>query len=379
MHSNRVRGVAVMLLVSVLLAGLPTRAAPATPTPTPSDAPHGLLGIQPPALTATSAFVVDLTTGVELYEQNVDTPVPPASTMKIVTALLARQMLTLDDQVTVEDGDLIDATIYSTMGLEAGDVISVGDLLRGLLIPSGGDAGNALARAAGVKLGASDDKAVGRFVDELNTYAARIGMRGSHFTNPIGEDDPNELSTARDLVRATQQLLDDQFLTQIVGTSSAVVHVGGPNARDLELHTSNELLGARGDVFGVKTGTEDTAGQCLILGYWRGDNRVIGVVLGSQDRYADMQALMDAIDAAYSWVALGIGAQSLGATDALAAQGLTFAVRRTIFMTRQQADGLAYQIDLSATSGDPAQRGVVIFKLGERVIGRLPVYSALPR
>jgi D-alanyl-D-alanine carboxypeptidase len=180
-------------------------------------------------------------------------------------------------------------------------------------------------------------------------------------------------------VRATQQLLDDQFLTQIVGTSSAVVHVGGPNARDLELHTSNELLGARGDVFGVKTGTEDTAGQCLILGYWRGDNRVIGVVLGSQDRYADMQALTDAIDAAYSWVALGIGAQSLGATDALAAQGLTFAVRRTIFMTRQQADRLAYQIDLSATSGDPAQRGVVIFKLGERVIGRLPVYSALPR
>src|SRR6476469_1876337 len=103
MHSNRVRGVAVMLLVSVLLAGLPTRAAPAAPTSAPSNAPHGLAGIQPPTLTATVTFAVDLTTGVELYEQNADIPVPPASTMKIVTALLARQMLTLDDQVTVED------------------------------------------------------------------------------------------------------------------------------------------------------------------------------------------------------------------------------------------------------------------------------------
>jgi D-alanyl-D-alanine carboxypeptidase len=230
-----------------------------------------------------------------------------------------------------------------------------------------------------MQLGAAGDQAVGRFVDELNAYAAKLGMRGSHFTNPIGEDDPRELSTARDLTRATQQLLNDQFLAQIVGTSSAVVHVGGPNARDLELHTSNELLGARGDVFGVKTGTEDTAGQCLILGYWRGDNRIIGVVLGSQDRYADMQALMDAIDAAYSWVALGIGAQSLGATNALAAEGLTFAVRRTLFVTREQSASLTYQLDLGTTSGDPAQRGVVIFKLGERVVGRLPVYSALPR
>ena len=299
--------------------------------------------------------------------------------MKIVTALVVRRTLDLTTQISVQGADLLDPTVYSTMGLEAGDVVSVADLLQGLLIPSGGDAGNALARATGTQLGAADDQAGARFVDELNAFAKQHDMAGSHFTNPIGADDPNELSTARDLVRATQLLLDDQFLTQIVGVESSVVHVGGPHARDVELHNSNQLLSARADVFGIKTGTEDTAGQCLILGYWRGDNRIIGVVLGSQDRYADMQALMDAIDAAYRWQTLGLGAPSLGATDALTAQGLTFAVRRTVFMRAEQAAALTYQIDPSATSGDPDQRGAVIFRLGERVVGRLPVYSTLPR
>jgi D-alanyl-D-alanine carboxypeptidase (penicillin-binding protein 5/6) len=378
----RLRWLTVTLLLGCLLsAALATSAAPGTPTAAvnAADAPHGLAGIQPPALSATAALAVDLTTGVELYEQNADTPAPPASTMKIVTALVARQTLQLDDQITVQDSDLIDPAIYSTMGLEAGDVVSVGDLLRGLLIPSGGDAGNALARAAGQRLGASDADGVARFVTELNTFAANAGLRDSRFTNPIGADDPNELSTARDLARATQLLLGDQFLTQTVETASQVVHVGGANPRDLELHNSNQLLGARDDVFGIKTGTEDTAGQCLILGYWRGDDQIISVVLGSQDRYADAQALMDAIDAAYRWEALGLGASSAGASDALAAQGLTFAVRRTVLMTQAQAAALTYQLDLNATSGDSTQRGVVIFRVGDRVVGRLPVYSTLPR
>jgi serine-type D-Ala-D-Ala carboxypeptidase (penicillin-binding protein 5/6) len=254
--------------------------------------------IQDQPLSAQVAYAVDLSTGAQLYDLNGDLPFAPASTMKIVTALLTRQLLDVDTTVTIEDRDLIDSTVYSTMGLEAGDEVSVGDLLRGLLIPSGGDAGMALARVGGEALGASRHDAVARFVDELNSFAVNAGMQNSHFSNPVGDDAPDELSTARDLVRATTLLLDDPLLTEIIQTAEAQVEVGGPDARTLDLINTNQLL-ARDDVFGVKTGSEDAAGQCLIAGFWRGDTRIITVVLGSADRYADTTALIDAIDAAY--------------------------------------------------------------------------------
>ena len=331
------------------------------------------MAIAAPPLTAPVAFAVDLTTGAELMNLNADTPALPASTMKIVTALVARELLALDTSVQIEQRDLLDPTVYSTMGLQAGDVVSVRDLLYGLLIPSGGDAANALARAGGLQLGASDDVAVARFMEELNAFAVRIGMTSSRFANPTGADDPNTATTARDLARAAARLIDDQVLYQIVGMPSATVRVGGPNGRDLPLTNTNQLL-AQDDVFGVKTGSEEGAGQCLIAGFWRGDNRILTVVLGSQDRYADTAAVMNAVDATWRWQALGQGARSLGASDELAAQGLTFLIRRTVLMTREQADALTYTIRL-----DPAatgrRRGVVVFVLGEREVARLPVYS----
>lgn len=297
-------GVLLVLVASVSVACGGAGLEPPTPTPTPipTATPLPVIAVRPAPLTARAAYAVDLTAGVQLFALNADVPVPPASTMKIVTALVTEELLAPDTEVTVDAGDLIDPSVYSTMGLEAGDIVSVEDLLRGLLIPSGGDAGMALARTGGLALGASPDRAVQRFVDELNAYAAAAGMTNTHFSNPVGDDAPDEMSTARDLARATQRLLDDPLLTDIVGTASATVRVTGPDERDIPLVNTNQLL-ARDDVFGVKTGSEDAAGQCLIAGFWRGNDRILTVVLGSADRYADTTALMDAIDAEYVPVA----------------------------------------------------------------------------
>lgn len=372
----RLAAAALLAALSLLYVVGPTVADPAPPPPMQ---PRAASAIAPPPLTAQVAFAADLTTGVELYDLNADTPVAPASTAKVVTALLVRQLLPLDAAITVRDSDLVDATIYSAMGLQAGDVVSVRDLLAGLLIPSGGDAANALARAGGLQLGAPDHDAIERFMQELNDYAQSIGMTSSHFSNPMGVDAPDEVTTARDLVRATQRLLADQTLAALVKTPGATVHVEGPNARDLPLTNTNQLL-ARDDVFGVKTGTEDEAGQCLITGFWRGDNQIITVVLGSQDRYADTQAMMDAIDAQYRWLALGIGATSLGATDDLAARGLTFMTRVTVLMSQEQAQAMTYELQLNDAESASGRRGVAIFRYGDREVMRLSVYSrsALP-
>jgi serine-type D-Ala-D-Ala carboxypeptidase (penicillin-binding protein 5/6) len=322
---------------------------------------------------ATAAFAVDLTTGVELFAHNADQPLPPASTMKVVTAIVALRVLSPDDTVVIEDEDLVDPETYSSMGLLTGDVVSVRVLLHGLLMQSGGDAALALARAAGMALDPDSISPVERFVAEMNVFAASIGMRHTHFTNPIGTDEPGlQHSSARDLVRATQVVLDDWLLTQIVGARSAMVELGGPNARVIELVTTNAFLD-RADVFGVKTGTEDLAGQCLIAGFWRGDNQIITVVLGSEDRYADTQALMDIIDSQYRWAALGIGTHSTGAADAISAMGLEFMVRRTIIMTAQQFDLLDWEL-IEHDRGFGTHAGVVRFSIEGREVARIPVY-----
>jgi serine-type D-Ala-D-Ala carboxypeptidase (penicillin-binding protein 5/6) len=321
---------------------------------------------------ARAAIAVDLSTGLELFAENADTRLPPASTMKVVTALVARSVLPLDEVVTIRESDLIDPTVFSVMTLEAGDTLTVRDLLYGLLMQSGGDAALALAREAGLRLQPGATDPVGVFLEHMRVYTASIGMTNSNFSNPVGYDEETQYTSARDLVRATEQLLRDQLLSRIVATQTAVVEVGGQRPRQIELFTSNLFL-ERDDVFGIKTGTDDLARQCLITGFWRGDNEIITVVLGSEERYADTQALVDWVDARYRWVAMGVGARSLGVADDLAAQGLRFMVRRTVVMTPEQADAMTWELVHDRPARDYRQ-GVVIFRTGDREVARLPVY-----
>ncbi|MCO5177058.1 MAG: serine hydrolase [Thermomicrobiales bacterium] len=366
------RRIIIPIVIALLIAS--TGVATARPNPASSGSPRSAALVGDVGLTAAGAIAVDLTTGIELYAVNADVSLPPASTAKIVTALVAIAILAPDQQVTIQASDLLDPTVYSTAGLIEGDVVSVHDLLFGVLLPSGGDAALAVARAAGLVLDPASADPVARFVDEMNAFAAAHGMTQSRFSNPVGMDDPaNNYASARDLVRATEALLSDQLLLAIVGTPSFTMTADGPNARSWDIYSSNQLV-TEDDVFGIKTGTEDAAGQCLITGFWRGDNRIVTVVLGSSDRYADTMQMMGAIDANYHWAALGIGTASAGATDALASEGLTFKVRRTTLMTREQFEAITWELEGETDASTPWV-GIVEFSTGGRVIARLPVYS----
>lgn len=358
---------ALLLLVPAVAEGRPAESSRST------QVDHSAL-VSDAGITAAGAIAVDLTTGIELYAENADASLPPASTAKMVTALVARDLLPLDMQVTVQAVDLLDPTVYSTAGLLEGDVVTVHDLLYGLLLPSGGDAALVLARAGGLALDPASPDPVARFVVEMNAVAQSLGMTHSRFSNPVGMDDPeNNYASARDLVRAAAALLKGRLLATIVASPSATISAGGPNARSWDIHSSNQLI-ERDDVFGIKTGTEDIALQCLVTGFWRGDNRIITVVLGSSDRYADTLQMMAEIDAGYRWAALGIDATSAGATDALAADGLRFMIRRTVLMTAAQFEGLTWELKRESDPATP-WLGVVEFSTGGRVVARLPVYS----
>jgi D-alanyl-D-alanine carboxypeptidase (penicillin-binding protein 5/6) len=263
----------------------------ATPTPTPGPTPT------PPALSARAALVMRVEDGEVLLAGNADEPLPPASTVKILTALTVLRHARPETIVTIQPEDVVDPVEESAMGLQAGDTLTIHDLLVGLLLPSGNDAARALARSVGEQLdgpeGASPQE---RFIAAMNELAAELGMTQSRVLTPDGEDVEGQAVSARDLALAARAFLDDPVLVRIASMREATVRVGGPQARTLRLANTNALLGERG-VFGIKTGTTAAARQCLVAAWRMVDGQVyLAVVLGSQDRYADVRTLIDWVE-----------------------------------------------------------------------------------
>lgn len=382
----------------------PTATSLASPTPIPTSAPQptptpaGLASgnawrtpggpavpVGGPSLSAKAAFAVDLTNQSELYALHPDEPLPPASTTKLMTALVTVKHVDLDDLVTIDPGDLVDPTIYSHMGLGAGDQVTVHDLLAGLLLPSGGDAARALARYVGASLlGSAGGDPTARFVQEMNALAASLGMSGAHFDDPDGVDAPDHVMTARDLAIAAAALFEYPALTNLVDQQTLTVQVQGPNARTLTLVNTNEMLGEPG-VHGVKTGTTTDAGQCLVLAIWRGTDRIITVVLGSTDRYADTKSLLAYLDTQYTWVSLGADGSLPALQQQLKQQGLRLDTARTVLLTSDQAAKLQFRLLLPPDGGverpddgGSTARGEVVFSVGTNELLRLPVFAAEP-
>ena len=241
---------------------------------------------QSPELMAESALLVDLDSGQTLYSLRPDAPLPPASTAKLMTALIVLQQADLDDVVTISP--VAAATPGSRMGLTAGQTLTVRDLLYGLLLPSGNDAAVALAEhVAGSEAS---------FVELMNEQAALLGLQATHFAGPHGMDADGQTTSATDLSRITQAALEYPFFTQIVAMPEA--EVGG-----LTLTNTNELLGKYPGADGIKTGTSDAAGECLVASTTRQGHRLVAIVLGSQERYADVRAMFDYAASGWQWTA----------------------------------------------------------------------------
>jgi len=263
-------------------------ASPATPEPTVIATPN----YAALKLSAKSIDLINAETGAVLFERDAAAQHAPASTAKIVTALTALRSARPEDVVTIQDSDVVDPALESNMGLKSGDTVTVHDLLVGLFLPSGNDAANALARFTGERLPDDGQPPLQRFIAEMNAEAARIGMTQSHFVNPSGDDANGQVVTAHDLGVAARALLAEPALRPIVALPAAEVRVGGPDARVISLTNTNELVLTNG-VYGVKTGTTEKAGECLIVAYRTASENVIAVILDSTDRYADARTLLD--------------------------------------------------------------------------------------
>jgi D-alanyl-D-alanine carboxypeptidase (penicillin-binding protein 5/6) len=238
--------------------------------------------------TSKAALFIDYESGRILFEKNKDLRLPMASTTKLFTALIALEHAEPTDIVTVPAHTIL--PLDTTMGLTAGDKVSVSDLLHGLLIQSGADASYALSNYVA---GTEDN-----FVALMNERAAKLGLKDTQFTNSIGYDDTGHYSTASDLAKISGIALTNPLIAEIVSKKSYTA--ASQEGKKYYLSNTNLLLGAP-NYKGIKTGTTFMAGQCLASLYDDGRSKIIGVLLGSGSRFAETEHIIEWTKSSFTW------------------------------------------------------------------------------
>jgi len=262
--------VAALVLASFVAQSLPANAV---------DAPD------PPEIAAENAIVVSDFNEV-LYDRNAHQRTAMASTTKIMTAIVAARYGNLDQDVLIDESDIVGE---ASMGLWAGETVTLRDLLYGLLLPSGNDAAHAIARTIGWKEGmTTPEEAVGNFVALMNQTAREYQLRDTHFMNPHGLDEWGHYSTPFDLAIMLRAALNYQVIRDTMQTLS--INAGGH-----ELWNGNRLYGMRDDVIGGKTGYTEAANFCLAAAAVRDGRFVIAVVTrdDGENWFWDVSQLLD--------------------------------------------------------------------------------------
>jgi serine-type D-Ala-D-Ala carboxypeptidase (penicillin-binding protein 5/6) len=235
----------------------------------------------PPATTAESVFIVDLPSFTPIYERNIHEHLYPASTTKIVTALVASDLYKPDDIATIKRATAEGQIMY----LQQNERITIENLFYGMLVYSANDAAYAIA----------DQYGFDAFITKMNEKAQAIGMKDSHFRNPAGLDDVNQYSSAYDLALASRELLSHNYLKKFVSTKEITIS-------DIDfkyfhkLTNVNKLLGEVQGIGGLKTGYTEAAGENLVSYYRKNNHEFIVVILKSQDRFEDTKSVVKWID-----------------------------------------------------------------------------------
>ena len=244
-------------------------------------------GVESMTVDATAALLIDLDTDQVLYEQAADEQRYPASITKIMTALLTleaigRGELDLNTEITVDAAALADITEdSSTANLQAGEKITVKNLLYCLLLASANEAANVLAMAV------SGD--IPTFVELMNQRAQELGMAGTHFVNPHGLHNADHYSTARDIYRMSKQAMTHATFREIVSTGRYTVPATNLSKARSLLNTNGLLTSAKhygytmDGTIGIKTGSTGEAGYCLVAAVQKKGHTLVSVVLGAQN------------------------------------------------------------------------------------------------
>lgn len=323
-----------------------------------------------PEVVAQSAVLVDMHTGKILYNKNGDVKKPPASTTKILTALVALEQGRLHDKIVVSpNATKVEPNV---VWLRAGEEQTMENLLYALLLNSANDAAIAIAEAVG--------GSVEGFAGMMTNRARKLGAKNSNFTNPHGLPDPEHYTTALDLALIAREAMHNQKFREIVGTKT--IPWNGMDWKS-NLVNLNKLLWTYDGATGVKTGYTSDAAYCLVAAALRGQEEYLAVILGSSREavYEDAKALLDYGFDNFQAVKLVEAGQEIMYLDNLpvvAGSGMKY------ILGGQQTEVPRWDIRLNEIKA-PVEKGEEIgrinFLVDGRQVGTVPLLSgaAIPR
>ncbi|OGG26388.1 hypothetical protein A2960_03610 [Candidatus Gottesmanbacteria bacterium RIFCSPLOWO2_01_FULL_39_12b] len=254
----------------------------------PPSYPINQKGDEAPQVSALGVIIKDIPSGATIYVKNEKTKFSPASTTKIITALVALDTFKLDDIMTVKSV----LNEGKTMGLQRGEKLAFESLLYGTLVHSANDAAFAIAE--------NYPGGIEKFVVAMNEKAQKLNLFDTHFANPAGFDDQNNYTTASDLAKLALVGLSNKTFSKIVGTRAITVSdVSYTYFHDLK--NVNELLGKVPGVSGVKTGLTQEGGEILVSEINKNSESILIVILKSSDRFGETIKLIDWVFSNFVW------------------------------------------------------------------------------
>jgi len=267
-----------LCIITISLAAKPVYSAPVQK----SIPKTGAVTQRPFAITADAAVLMDVATGDVLFDKQADKRRPPASTTKIMTAILGFELGRSDEVVTVSPkaADVGEATLH----LDPGEKITLYELITGAMIRSGNDACVAIAE----HIAGTEEQ----FVKLMNRKAIALGAQNTHFENTNGLPSKEHYTTAYDLALMARHGLQIPQLASITRQKETEIHFLEPDVL-MDVKNTNKLLWNYPYADGVKTGTTTAAGKCLVASATKGGRQLLAVVLNAPDRFGDAKKLLE--------------------------------------------------------------------------------------
>ena len=314
------------------------------------------------AISARKAMLVDATTGRVLYEKDADSRSLIASTTKIMTALIVCEQCNVLDRMRIPKEAV--GIEGSSMYLKEGEVLTLQELLYGLMLQSGNDAAVALAIYCG--------GTVEGFAELMNDKARNLGLKNTHFENPNGLDSPGHYSTARDLAVLASYAMKNPIFAKTVSTKTVTV-----GNRSLRNH--NKLLWQVEGADGVKTGYTKAAGRILVSSAARQGRRLVAVTIDDGDDWADHARLLNDGFTGYQVYQIVAEGQCLGSVEVLSGQQKRVNVIAAADFSYALSEDEKPHITLSgpgfayAPVSEGQEGGFAYICIGDTVVGKIPV------
>ncbi len=247
-----------------------------------------------PTVSAPHALLIDAKSGKPLYEKDADAQVYPASTTKIMVAVLALENLSLDDVLTASNSAISELTPgYTNMGLKEGEQLSVRQLLYGLMLYSAGDAANVL----GERISGS----ISEFVNLMNKKASELGMNNTHYVNTHGKHDISHYTTTRDMAILARYAMQKEEFREIVKTDMYMIDPTPQYKEVRYLSNTNHLVSKKRNATyfypaatGIKTGYTDEAKSCLVASASKNDADYIALIYEAGNENGTAMTFIDA-------------------------------------------------------------------------------------